>query len=141
MSSSAETAGRDNTASIKAMAKQSGDTTQFTSRYCTGHIGFCIPVHRNWYFQSFGANISPYLWHVEIADHAVEQEGDGIIIVNLVQGGLEGSEGVAVERGSFVVAEKQWTGKRHFAITAPRELKAAVEYMAGGLSVYEETAQ
>ena len=70
------------------MAKATVDAANFNKQYCTGHIGFCIPVHRNWYFQSFGANLPPYLWHVEIADHEISQAGDGAIFVNLVSGDL-----------------------------------------------------
>ena len=121
------------------MMKALVDSENFTKQYCSPHIGFCIPYHRNWYFQSFGANVSPYLWHVEIADHSVEEVGQGVIMVNLVSGGLPSSEseGVAVSQGDFVVTSRQWTGNRHFKISAPKELRAAVEYMANGLVVYQ----
>lgn len=122
--------------SVKAMSKAAVDAANFSTKYCSGHIGFCLPIHRNWYFQSFGANVSPYLWHVEVADHSVEDVGQGVIIVNLVSGTFEGSEGVAVAGGDFVVASKQWTGSRHFEISGPKELKAAVEFMANGVEVY-----
>lgn len=128
-------------ASVIAMAKAKADSTTFTQQYCTNHIGFCIPYHKNWYFQSFGANVSPYLWHVEVADHAVENVGEGVIMINLVSGSLDGAEGVAVDQGDYVVASRQWTGNRHFEISGPKQLKASVEFMANGLSVYEEPAQ
>lgn len=123
------------------MAKATVDSANFTQTYCSSHIGFCIPYHRNWYFQSFGATISPYLWHVEVGDQPVEEAGQGVIMVNLMAGPLSGSEGVAVEQGDYVVAKRQWTGNRHFAVSAPTELRAAVEFMANGLTVYETPEQ
>ncbi len=140
-SSVAASAAPSVSASVNAMAKVKVDAANFNQKYCTSHIGFCIPYHRNWFFQSSGANVSPYLWHVEIADHAIENAGEGVIMVNLVSGALEGSEGVAVDQGDFTVASRQWTGNRHFEISGPKELRAAVEFIANGLSVYEEAAQ
>lgn len=128
-------------ASVTAMAKATVDSANFTQTYCSSHIGFCIPYHRNWYFQSFGANVSPYLWHVEVGDQPVEEAGQGVIMVNLMAGPLTGSEGIAVEQGDYVVASRQWTGNRHFAVSAPTELRAAVEFMANGLTVYETPVQ
>ena len=126
-------------ASVNAMAKVQVNAANFTGRYCTTHIGFCVPVHRNWYYQSFGANVSPFLWHVEVSDQSVEEAGQGVIVVNLVSGPMTASaEASAEQQGSFVVAQRQWTGNRHFAISAPAELKAAVEYMAANLSVTEQ---
>lgn len=130
--------GSDRGASVTAMAKAQVDATNFRFQYCNDHIGFCIPYHRNWYFQSSGANISPYLWHVEFADLAIEEAGQGIIVLNLVSGSLEGSDGVAVDQGDFVVASHQWTANRHFEVTGPKELRAAVEFMAKGIEVYAQ---
>ncbi|MSR87367.1 hypothetical protein EXS70_04330 [Candidatus Peribacteria bacterium] len=127
----------DVSASVKAMAKATVNSANFTSQYCTSHIGFCVPYHRNWYHQSFGA-LSPSLWHVEIADHEMDEAGQGVIKVDLVSGALTGAEGVAVEQGTTVVASRQWTGNRHFEISGPVELKAAVEFMANGLGVAGE---
>jgi hypothetical protein len=126
----------DRSATITTMAKASVDATTFTTKYCSGHIGFCLPMHRNWYFQSFGANVSPYLWHVEVSNQEVSDAGQGIIMINLVSGALAGSEGVAVAQGDFVVASKQWTANRHFEISGPPQLKAAIEFMANGVEVY-----
>lgn len=125
----------DTNVSVKAMAKAQVDSSNFNQTYCSSHIGFCIPYHRNWYYQSFGANVSPYLWHVEVADHAVENQGDGAIVINLVSGSFEGQESTAVEQGDFVVASRQWTGNRHFEVSGPAELRAAVEFMARGIEV------
>ena len=123
-------------ASIRAMAKVAVDATTFTTKYCSSHIGFCIPLHKYWFYQSFGANVSPNLWHVEVSDKSIDDAGQGVIMVNLVSGGLTGTEGVAVAQGDFVVASRQWTGNRHFEISGPAALKAAVEFMANGVEVY-----
>lgn len=136
-SSSAASSQAAQPTSLKAIAKESVDTGHFTTKYCSSYIGFCLPLHKNWYYQSFAANVAPYLWHVEVGNTAIEEAGQGVIIVNLVSGPLEGPEGVAVEQGDFVVASRQWTGNRHFEVTGPKDVRTAVEYMANGLEVYE----
>lgn len=136
-SASPQSVSADASVSVKAMAKAVVDAANFREKYCTSYIGFCVPYHRNWYFQSFGPNVSPYLWHVEFADHSVDEAGQGVIIFNLVQGPLGGPDGAVTEQGDFVVASRQWTGNRHMEISAPKELRAAVEFMASGIEVYE----
>jgi hypothetical protein len=118
------------TANVDAMAKAKVDSANFTQQYCTTHIGFCIPVHRNWFFVSFGANVSPFLWHVELSDKEIESAGQGGISVNLVSGALTQPEGAAVSAGADVIAYRQWTGSRHFEVRGPAALKAAIEYIA-----------
>lgn len=127
----------DYSVTVKAMAKAQVDSANFNQRYCSSHIGFCVPYHRNWYFQSFGATVAPYLWHVEFADHSVDEVGQGAIVVNLVSGAFDGAAGVATEQGDFVVASAQWTGNRHFEVSGPAELRSAVEFMARGIAVYQ----
>ncbi len=134
--SSAAPTGRDVSASIAAMARAAVNSSTFTTTYCSSHIGFCVPVHKYWFYTSFGASISPYLWHVEVSDQSIEEAGQGVIVVNLAAGALTGSEGVAIIQGDFAVASRQWTGNRHFEISGPKELKAAVEFMAHGIEVY-----
>lgn len=140
-SSAASVSAVDADAAVSAMARFSVEPARFTQKYCSTHIGFCIPIHKNWYYQSFGANVAPYLWHVEIGPVAVEEEGQGVIMVNLVSGSLPTGavEGSAVAQGEYVVAYKQWTGNRYFQITAAASLKASVEYIANGLEVYQTT--
>ena len=125
------------------MTKATVDSGNFSMQYCTGHIGFCIPYHRNWYFQSFGTNVDPWLWHVEFGNKAVENPGDGVIVVNLVTGALAAGEGegTAVTQGEFVVAQRSWTGNRHFEVSGPADLRAAVEYMAQNIGVYQTPEQ
>lgn len=96
-----------------------------------------MPVHRNWFYQSFGATVDPYLWHVEFGNTAVENVGDGVIIVNLVSGAFTGAESTAEVHGEFVIAQKAWTGNRHVEISGPKELQIAVEYMARSITEYQ----
>ena len=120
------------------MSKATIDAANFREKYCNGSVAFCIPYHRNWYYKSAGASLSPYLWHVEFSDRAVQEVGDGVIIVNLVSGAIaEGGGGTVEERGDFVVATRQWTDGRHVEISAPKALGAAVEFMMNGLEVYQ----
>ena len=124
-----------------AAATGKADTGSFTQSYCSSHIGFCVPLHKNWYYQSFGANVSPSLWHIEAGAGPIENTGDGVIMVNLVSGPVPGAqEGVAIDQADgTVVAYRQWTGNRHFAISGPKETKAAIEHMTQNLSVYQAT--
>lgn len=134
--SSLASSSADASAIIKTMAKAAVGQETFTIKYCNGHIGFCVPLHKYWFYKSFGAAVSPFLWHVEISSQSVEEAGQGVLVVNLVSGALVGPEGAAVVQGDFAVASRQWTGNRHFEITGPAELKAAVEFMANGVEVY-----
>ncbi len=126
---------------VAAMAKAKVDSSVFTQPYCSRHVGFCTPLHKSWYYQSFGAT-SSYLWHVEVSSQEVEKLGDGPLVINLVSGALNDSslEGVTEVKGDFVVGYKSWTNNRHFEITAPVALKAAVAYMASNVTVYEDTS-
>jgi hypothetical protein len=120
--------------SVKAMSKAKVDTANFNQKYCTTHIGFCIPVHRNWFYVSFGANVSPSLWHVELSDKEIENPGDGAISVDLMSGEASAT---TIERDGKTVAMAQWTGNRHFEISGDPSLKASLEYIAQNLSTAE----
>ena len=130
----------DHAGQTKAMAKASATASGFSESYCTGHIGFCVPYHKSWYYKSFGGNVSPWLWHVEFANAAIENEGDGVIVLNLVSGSLPAGEqeGVAFPQGDGVLAKLQWTGNRHFTVGGPAELKTAIEHMAQSIIVYQQ---
>lgn len=118
-----------------AMAKEKFSQEQWTQEYCSTHVSFCFPVHRNWWFKSFGATASS-LWHVEVSSEPVENLGDGVLLVNLVQGGLAASGATDREvrmHGNFAVGYRSFSENRHFEISAPMDLKAAVEYMTENL--------
>lgn len=124
-------------AKTQAMAKDDLATGQWTQQYCTSHIGFCIPVHRNWWFKSFGTTTS-YLWHVEVSPEELQGLGDGPLVINLAAGSIPDSDDAKIkEQGDFVVGLRSWTENRHFEITAPKELQSAVEYITKNLTAYE----
>ncbi len=116
------------------MAKQNSDSSVWTQRYCTGHIGFCLP---NWYYKSFGATTT-HLWHVEIGMQTIEGLGDGVIMLNLVNGtaALAGaSDGSVQTRGADVIAYKNWNGD-HFEIAGDARLRSIIEYMLSKIEPY-----
>ncbi len=122
----------------RTMAKAKVDAADFTQEYCSRHVSFCIPLHRNWYYVSFGATTT-YLWHLEVSSEEIDNLGDGPLIVNLVSGSLDPSiaDGSVVQQGDFVIGYRAWTNGRHFEITAPAILKTAVQFITQNLSVYQ----
>ncbi|MDD5750909.1 MAG: hypothetical protein PHS73_00115 [Candidatus Peribacteraceae bacterium] len=138
--SAASVASVDLTARIALMAKQDLAESNWTRAYCTSHIGFCIPVHRNWWFKSFGAS-SPSLWHLEVSAEEIEREGDGPLAVDLRSGSASAagaSDGEVRTEGDSVTGYKDWTENRYFAIRAPAALAGAVEYMLQHLTPMDQ---
>jgi hypothetical protein len=121
------------------MSKQAYDVDSlWTQQYCTSHIAFCIPVHKNWYFKSFGATTSQ-LWHVEFGMGTIDALGQGPIVLNLVSGtttslGLQNGQ-VRVQ-GTDVVGFKDWQDGNHFELVADARLKEAVSYMLSHITAY-----
>ena len=114
-----------------AMAKGSMADANWTQQYCTTHIGFCFPVHKNWWFKSFGTTTSS-LWHIEISDGEITELGQGPIVVNLVSGTVESEgaqNGQVKPQGNFVVGFAAWTENRHFEVSAPPVLEPAIRYL------------
>lgn len=121
------------------MAKDKTESDQWTQQYCSSHIGFCIPVHRNWWFKSFGTTTS-FLWHLELGPEELQELGDGPVVLNLMEGSLSAagaSERDLKVNGDFVVGYRSWTDNRHFEITAPAALRDAIQYLTENLAVYE----
>lgn len=119
-----------------AMAKDKMDPTNWTQRYCTSHIGFCVPVHRNWWFKSFGTTTSS-LWHVEVSNAEIQNLGEGVIIIRLLSGNVasrKATDGQVRIQGNWAMGFKEWGQNEHFEIMAPANLRAAVEYMTGRLT-------
>jgi hypothetical protein len=131
----------DVSAQVASMAKQNFSAANWTQAYCAPTtISFCVPVHRNWYFKSFGA-ATEALWHVEVGNVIIENVSDGAIAVNL-RGGSLASMGrtdneVRVE-GPVVRGYREWTKDRHIEVIAPAALESAVTYMTQHLSGMEE---
>jgi hypothetical protein len=120
------------------MASQDYSAALWTQKYCTSHIAFCIPVHKNWYFKSFGATTSN-LWHVEFGMQSIESIGMGPIVMNLVDSTLEtagATDGSVVRRGSDVIGFASWNDGTHFELIADASLESAVTYMISRITPY-----
>jgi len=124
---------------IDQMAAEDFSADQWTQQYCTAHIGFCVPVHRNWWFKSFGTTTS-ILWHVEMSSQEIDHLFDGPIRVNLISGTVgakKAADGqIREEPDGSVVGYRSWTDNRHFEISAPAELSEAVKYITKQLEEY-----
>jgi len=139
-SSSVSSANSELEEQIILMMKQTYDQSNlWTQKYCTSHIAFCVPVHKNWYFKSFGATTSNS-WHVEFGMMNIEELGQGAITLNLVSGtsaSVSAANGQVKDKGSDVIGYKDWNDGDHFEIIADARLRAAVAYMISNISAYE----
>lgn len=124
---------------IALLAKQTyTQDTLWTQKYCTSHIAFCVPVHKNWYFKSFGATTSNR-WHVELGMKDIAELGDGAIILNLVSGtsaSMQARDGQLKAQGSDVIGFRDWEDGTHFEIIADARLREAVQYMLSHITPY-----
>ncbi len=118
---------------IQYMSEQDYSASQWTQQYCTSHIGFCIPVHRNFWYKSFGATASA-LWHVEINTEPIERLGDGPIVVRLLPGSRAEQDKTIVTSATGVIGYRTWTENRHFEVSADVRLKPAIEYIIGNFT-------
>ncbi len=112
---------------------------RWTQEYCSSHVGFCIPVHKNWYFKSFGA-MSSVLWHVEMGAQPVDVMGDGPLVVELKSGDVAAigvSDGEVTEVGSRVIGYRAWSDNRHFEISGQSTLLEPVTFVTNELSATE----
>ena len=129
----------DAEARAELMAKDNLDPSNWTQQYCSSHIGFCLKVHKNWWYKSFGTTTSS-LWHVELNTEDIQNLGDGPIAINLVSGGAGSDDGTTKVDGDRVVGYRAWTEDRHFEISGPLMLQAAIEYTTKNLTTYDVTA-
>ncbi len=111
------------------MAKDNMAAGNWTQQYCTKTAAYCIAIHKNWYFTSFGATSST-LWHLEVGPQEINNIGEGPLSVNIVSGETSMDGQVKAEAGG-VVGYKAWTEGRHFEIRGPANLQAAISYMLG----------
>lgn len=124
-------------ARIAMMSKQDMADRNWTQQYCSDHVAFCVPVHRNWWFVSFG-NTTRTLWHVEVSPEDFETMGSGPITVDLIGGDLSGhSDGDVTVSGGVATGYRSWTQGRHIEIRADARLEAAVRYMTQNLRTTE----
>lgn len=127
--SSVPTANAALDARTKAMAKANMAESNWTQQYCApSHLSFCFPVHKNWWYTSFGATSSSQ-WHVELSSEELVALGDGPISVVLVSGAAPGPDGQVTVDGGTVTGIRAWSNNRHFVISAPAALEAAVRYI------------
>ncbi len=117
------------------MAKQNMAASAWTQEYCSQGYGFCIPVHKNWWFSSFlggGALIT-----VEVGPDEILASGDGPLKVSLQTGTLasvQATDGSVSVQGDMVYGYREWTDGRHFVISAPASLEAAVRYVTQSIA-------
>ncbi len=126
-SSSAWQASADLSAKAAIMAKDKQGTENWTQQYCSSHIGFCFPVHRNWWFKSFGATSNTF-WHIEIGPTEMNNLGEGPLSVDLVSGNAT-SDGSVTVSGDTATGIRSWTGGRHIVVTGPASLEWAIRYI------------
>jgi hypothetical protein len=130
-------------ANAGSMAKQKMGSEQWTQQYCSSHIGFCVPIHRNWWYQSFHEDAT-VIAHVEVSGSEITQIGQGPIVIRLksdASGTLESkgvTDGSVREESSYIVGYRAWRDGRHFEISAPAILRDAVSYMTKQLASYEQ---
>ena len=120
---------------IELMERQDYSAANWTQEYCTSHIAFCAPVHRNWWFKSFGATSST-LWHVELSPEPIESLGQGPIVVELIAGSIGDSDGTVEVVDGSAIGYREWTFGRHFRISAASTLEAPVRYITENISDY-----
>ncbi len=122
---------------IELMSKQDYDPSHWTQQYCTSHVGFCVPVHRNFWYKSFGATGNA-LWHVEFSGAPVDSLRDGPIVLELVAGSAAALDGTIDESNGSLVAYKEWTFGRHFRISGDASLRGAVTYLVEHITEYSQ---
>ena len=120
---------------VELMLDEDYIAERWTQEYCSAHVGFCVSVHKNWYFKSFGA-MSSLLWHLEMGAIAVDVVGDGPLVVDLKTGDLTAlglNDGDVKVVGSKVIGYRSWSDNRHFEISAQSSLREPVEFVTKGL--------
>jgi hypothetical protein len=133
----------DHSEAIEMMVSEDYAAERWTQEYCSSHVGFCVPVHKNWYYNSFGATAS-VLWHLEMGAMPVENFGEGPLIVDLKSGDLSAlgvTDGEVKEVGSRVIGYRSWSNSRHFEISGASEIREPIEFITSGLKGDEEEEQ
>ena len=143
VSSSAGSMGATYERAVEMMIKEEYTADRWTQEYCTSHVGFCVPVHKNWYYKSFGA-MSTVLWHVEIGAVDVQSTGDGPIVVELKSGdvvGLGVGDSDVRVVGERAIGYRSFSDNRHIEISGPKDLREPVEYITKGLTRTEAAGE
>ena len=122
---------------IEVMARQDYAPENWSQQYCSSHIGFCSPVHRNWWFKSFGTT-NDILWHVELSSEPIESLNQGPISIDLIAGEIPNAdESVEISNG-MAMGYKEWTFGRHFVISGDASLEDAISYITQNITEYTE---
>ena len=124
---------------VQQMAEEDYAPERWVQRYCSPHLEYCVPVHRNWYFYSFGATAST-ISHLEMGGAPVSNFGDGPLVVDLRSGDLAAigvQDGTVKVIGNKVIGYRSWSDNRHFEISAHASLKEPVSYITEQLSAAE----
>lgn len=122
---------------VEVMSRQEYEPSNWTQQYCTSHIGFCAPVHRNWWFKSFGAT-NTTLWHVEFSAAPIDALNEGPIVVDLMAGSIGEQDGTVDVTGGTATGYIEWTFGRHFRISGDDSLEAAVRYITQNITEYAQ---
>lgn len=120
---------------VAAMAKYNYALSNWTKTYVTPHQGFSFPLHKNFWFKSFGSTASS-LWRVELSNAEIDKLGEGPIIINLLPGGAAAAgaaDGEIKAQGSTVIGYRSWKENEHIEVLAPQELRAAVQVITAGI--------
>ena len=127
-------------ARIEKMAAHKTDVAEWTQQYCSSQIKFCFPIHRNWWYTSYGATTSA-LWHMELSpeDMTDFSMGDSPIVLNLFGGSLaeQGHEDKQVlSAGDHITIYVDWNGYQYFTISGHSLLQSAITYLSENIRPY-----
>lgn len=112
------------------MAKANMSAANWSQEYCSQGYGFCIPVHKNWWYKSFLGNAG--LVSVELSPDEIEVAGSGPLVVTLKSGtaaSMQAADGDVRVQGGMVYGYRDFSDNRHFVVSAPANLEAAVRYI------------
>lgn len=112
------------------MAKQDLSAAKWTQEYCSSGYGFCLPVHKNWWYKSFLGGAG--LVSVELSPDEIDTSGSAPIVVTLKSGtaaSMQASDGDVRVQGDMVYGYRDFSDNRHFVVSAPANLEAAVRYI------------
>ncbi len=112
------------------MAKANLAAANWTQEYCSSGYGFCLPVHKNWWFKSFLGGSG--LVSVELSPDEIDTAGSGPLVVTLTSGtsaSAQATDGDVRVLGGMVYGYRDFSDNRHFVVSAPANLEAAVRYI------------
>lgn len=140
--SSSSVVSTDLEAKIVVMMKEDfTNAARWTQTYCSQHMGFCLPVHKNWYYKSYGAKAGS-LWRVEFDNAELPDTPDsGVIKLNVLSGtsaSAGGSSGQISVNGSVAIGYFDFDDK-HFEISGDTRLRAAIEYMISHITAQQSS--